>query len=57
MNDRVQKLYKFVLDDESELILNDKQIDELYADLESVIKQRSAFRFVFNTKEYICVIS
>ena len=51
MNERVQKLYKFVLDDESELILNDKQIDELYADLESVIKQRSAFRFVINTKE------
>ena len=53
MNDRVQKLYKFVLGDgdESELILNDKQIDELYADLDSAIKQRSAFRFEFNTKE------
>ena len=51
MNERVQKLYKFVLDDDSELILNDKQIDELYADLDSVIKQRAAFRFVINTKE------
>ena len=51
MNGRVQKLYKFVLDDESELILNDKQIDELHADLESVIKQRAAFQFVINTKE------
>ena len=51
MNERVQKLYKFVLDDDSELILNDKQIDELYADLDSVINQRAAFRFVINTKE------
>ena len=51
MNERVQKLYKFVLGDDSELILNDKQIDELYADLESTIKQRAAFRFVINTKE------
>jgi hypothetical protein len=55
MNERVQKLYKFVLDDESELILNDKQIDELYADLESVIKQRAAFQFVINMKELIWV--
>lgn len=51
MSERVQKLYKFVLDDESELILNDKQIDELYADLDSVIKQRAAFQFTVNTKE------
>lgn len=51
MSERVQRMYRFVLDDESELILNDKQIDELYADLESVIKQRDAFRFVINTKE------
>ena len=51
MNGRVQRLYRFVLDDDSELILNDKQIDELYADLESVIKQRAAFQFVVNTKE------
>ena len=50
-DDRVQKLYKFVLDDDSELILNDKQIDELYADFESIIKQRAAIRFVINTKE------
>lgn len=53
MNERVQRLYRFVLDDDSELILNDKQIDELYADLESVIKQRAAFQFAVNTKEWI----
>ncbi len=51
MIERVQRMYRFVLDDESELILNDKQIDELYADLESVIKQRATFQFVINTKE------
>ena len=36
-------IYRFVLDD-SELILNDKQIDELYAGLVSVIKHCAGIR-------------
>ena len=37
-------IYRFVLDDDSELILNDKQIDELYAGLVSVIKHCAGIR-------------
>lgn len=45
MNEREYKLiYRFVLDDDSELILNDKQIDELYAGLVSVIKHCAGIR-------------
>jgi len=51
MNERVQRLYRFVLDDESELILNDKRNAIPCSDLGSVIKQRAAFQFVVDTKE------
>jgi hypothetical protein len=37
-------IYRFVLDDDSELILNDKQIDELYAGLVSVINHCAGIR-------------